>query len=84
MPDFDFNINKETIAALDRDLNYPKLDPSDDPGDGGLWCKNCGNSGGADYDWDVPTFNDNCFGDGGTTTFGDNCDWCGWLHSTDW
>jgi natural product precursor len=38
--------------------------------------------GGANWDWDWPTFGDKCF-DGGGTTFKDACEWCGFLHSTD-
>ena len=38
--------------------------------------------GGIDIDW--PTFNDGCWDETGSATFGDNCEWCGFLHSTDW
>jgi natural product precursor len=36
---------------------------------------------GGDIDW--PTWNDHCWDSGGTT-FNAKCEWCGWLHSTDW
>ncbi len=35
------------------------------------------------WDWDWPSVGDKCF-DGGGTTFKDACEWCGFLHSTDW
>lgn len=36
-------------------------------------------SAGIDIDW--PTFNDKCWSSG-KSTFGDKCEWCGFLHLT--
>ena len=60
-------LNKETVSLLTENHSLSTTD-----------LKNV--VGGDDFD--TPTINDNCFGRTGWTTFGSNCEWCGFWHET--